>query len=364
MSPRRPRRRARRRSPAGPVILLVAVVIGLAFVIGGLTQVSRQSQGYDANSNRSLAAQGSVLAEQSNATSSQVRTLMNGLPQETRQGLQAGLDSAVQQVSEQAARAMLVASSSPLGSVATRFAAVFAERAQSMTELRAAVYGFLGMRPEAAAGSPADGSASTAPTVLLSATEATNRIATAGALLSHSDALYRSVRRSLATTPGHGSLPASVWVTDRQLWQVGVVAAQLDLVATSPTLAPTHNVVLRTVRLNPPALPTPQGAPSTVSVLSPTSQLEVSVVVADEGTLDEPRASVRLSLANQSSGATATRVETAALNFGATAALPQVTFDVKPGTAYVLTVQVLLPAGQAQTAQTVFQQPLQVAPAT
>ena len=99
MSPRRPRRRARRRSPARPVILLVAAAIVLALVIGGLTQVSRQSQGYDANSNRSLAAQGTVLAEQSNATSSQVRTLLNGLSGQTRQGLQAGLDGAVQQTS-------------------------------------------------------------------------------------------------------------------------------------------------------------------------------------------------------------------------------------------------------------------------
>ncbi len=336
----------------------------LGFVIGGLTQVPRQSQSYDASSDRALAAQGAILAEQSNATSSQVRTLMNALPGQTRQGLQAGLDSAVQQTARQAARANLAASSTPFGPVATRFADVFAERSQSMTELRAAVYGFLGMQPGTVTGSPSDGSAVTAPTTLLSATEATDRIAAAGGLLAHADALYRSVRRSLATTPGHGSLPASVWVTSPQRWQVGAVAAQLDRVATSPTLAPTHNVVLRTVRLNPPALPTPQSTPSSVSILSPTAQVEVTVVVANEGTLNEPRASVRFSLANQSSGATATRVETTALGFGATAALPPVTFAVKPGSTYVLTVQVLLPPGQTQTGNTAFQQPLQVAPAS
>ena len=38
MSPRRPRRRARRRSPARPIVLLIAVVIGLAVLVGGLTQ--------------------------------------------------------------------------------------------------------------------------------------------------------------------------------------------------------------------------------------------------------------------------------------------------------------------------------------
>ena len=91
----------------------------LALLVGGLTQVSRQSQGYDADSDRALAAQGAVVAEQSNATASQVRTLMNGLPGQTRQGLQAGLDSAVQQTATEAARANLAASSNPLGPVAT-----------------------------------------------------------------------------------------------------------------------------------------------------------------------------------------------------------------------------------------------------
>ena len=92
MSPRRPRRRARRRSPARPITLLIAAVIVLALLVGGLTQVSRQSQGYDANSDRSLAAQGTVVADQSNATSSTVRTLIDGLQSQSRQGLQAELD--------------------------------------------------------------------------------------------------------------------------------------------------------------------------------------------------------------------------------------------------------------------------------
>ncbi len=339
------------------------MVIVLALLVGGLTQVSRQSQVYDANSNRSLAAQGAIVAEQSNATASQVRALLNGLPGQTRQGLQVGLDSAVQQTATEAARANLAASSNPSGSVATDFAAAFAERAQSMSELRATVDGFLGMQPIPPAGSPSDGATPASASVLLSATQATNRIASAGALLSHADALYRSVRRSLASTAGHGRLPSSVWVTDPQLWQVGSVAAQIDLLAASPTLVSAHNVVLRTVRLSPPALPTPQGVPANVSVLSPASQIGVTVVLANQGSVDEPHASVRYTLANQSSGATATQVESAALALGASGTLPQVSFNVVPGTNYVLTVEVLLPPGQTQTANTVLQQALQVAPA-
>jgi hypothetical protein len=369
MSPRRPRRRARRRSPARPLILLGGTVVVLALLVGGLNQVSRQSQDYDANSARALAAQGSVIAAQSNATASQVRTLIDGMPGLTRQSLQAALDGAVAQSADDAARAGLAVGSTPLGPVATRFAAVFSERAQAMAELQAAVDGFLGMQPPPPAGSSPDATTVASSNRLgqatpLSASQASNEIGAAGALLARSDGLYRSVRRSLAAAAGHARLPASVWVADPQPWQPGTVAAQVDLMATSPTLAASHYLVLRTVRLNPPALPTPPGVPATVSVLSPTSQLGVTTVLGNNGSADEPHASVRFSLANQSSGATATQVESAPVALGASVTLPAVSFRVKPGSSYVLTVSVILPAGQAETANTVVQQSLQVAPGT
>jgi hypothetical protein len=343
------------------------VVVVLALLLGGLSRVSTQSQDYDANSNRSLAAQGGVVAEQSNVTASQVRELMNNLQTQNRQALQSTLDTAVRDTAGQAAQAELAAGSASSGSVAGELTAVFAERAQSMSELQDAVDGFLGMQSVAPAGSPAADSA-TSPradqSALLSATQATNRITAVGALLSHSDSLYRSVRRALATEAGHGTLPPSAWVTDPQLWRVGTVAAQVDLIATSSTLASTHYVLLRTVRLNPPALPPPPAATGSVSVLSPTSELGVTVVVGNDGSSAEPHASVRVTLANQSSGATATQVEFTALALGASVALPTATFRVKPGTTYQLTVSVVPPAGQAVTAGTVIQQALQVAPAT
>lgn len=365
MPPRRPRRRARRRSSARPVTLLIAAVVVLAILIGGLTQVSRQSEGYRTNSDSALAAQGTVAADQSNATSVTVRRVLDDLPAQTRQGLQATLDSAVQQTSLESTRAQLVSGATPLGPVATQFDTVFADRAEAMTQLRAAVYGFLGMQPIA----PADAPAGTTKTdsgsaTLLSATQATNRIAAAGALLTRSDALYRSVRRSLAAADGHGRLPPSVWVTNPQFWQLGSLAAQVDLLATSPTLAASHYVVLRTVRLEPPALPTPPGAPANVSVLSPTSQIGVTVVLANQGSSNEPRVSVRFTLANQTTGATASQVRTTPLLLAASVTLPDVVLRVKPSTSYVLTVQVIPPAGQTILAGTATQVPLQVAPST
>ncbi len=339
-------------------------MILLALVVGGLTQVSRQSQGYDASSDRALAAQGAVLAGQSNTTAAQVRKLLNDVSSQTRQGLQVDLDAAVDETSDQSAQAALVTRDIPSGSVATEFDTVFAERAESMVQLRAVVDAYLGMGPIPDVGAPPATAALTDTAAPLSATQATNRIAAAGSLLSRADRLYGSVRRSLAAGAGHGRLPRSVWVTDPQEWRLGTVAAQVDLMATSPTLAATHDVVIRTTRLVPPALPSPPGAPADLSVLSPTRTLGVTVVLANQGSVDEPHVSVRYSMADQSNGATATHVEETSLALDTSVTLPPVTFTAEPSTTYVLTVQIVLPAGQTLTNGTILQQALRVAPAS
>ncbi len=344
--------------------MLGTLALLLVLLVGGLTRVARQSSGYDAASSRTLAAQGRVLAVHSNATASAVRALMAGLPGQTRQGLQIALDSAVQQTADQSAHAALVSSSTPPGSGSAEFAAVFAERAQAVQDLRSALDGFLGMQPLPTPGAPSGADATPDSSTLLTATQATNRITEAGALLAHSDALYRSLRRSLATGSGHRRLPRSVWVTDPQQWQEGTVAAQVDGVATSPTLATAHDVVLRTVRLTPPALPTPQSAQTGVAALSPVTHLGVTAVLANQGSVGEPRVVVHVSLADQSSGSTATHSVVTALGLDGSVSLPTVVFAVTPGATYVVTVEVVLPAGQTLTNGTVYQQAIQVASAT
>jgi hypothetical protein len=348
--------------------VLAASVVVLVLLVGGLSQVSRQSHGYDAASARTLAAQGAVVARQSDQTAAQVRTLLGGLPNLTRQSLQVTLDSAVEQTASESARAAGAAAASPLGVTAGDFSAVFADRAQSMADLRSAIDGFLGLQPIPDAGAPplaaASPAAPGAPDAQLSATQATNRIAAAGALLARADSVYRSVRRSLASGAGHPHLPPSVWVTDPQVWQSAAVATQVDLMSTSASLAQSHDVVIRTVRLNPPALPTSQNAAPNVSVLSPSRRLSVTVVLANQGSVDEPSVPVRESLADQHTGATATQVERTGLALDGSAALSPAVFSVNPGTTYVLTVQIVVPSGQASTNGTVFQQALQVAPAT
>ena len=78
--------------------------------------------------------------------------------------------------------------------------------------------------------------------------------------------------------------------------------------------------------------------------------------------MDEPHATVHISMANQTTGATKTRTLTTPIALGATVALPTVTFGVKPGTTYVLTITIVLPPGQTSAAGTATQTTLQVAP--
>lgn len=345
--------------------MLGAVAVLTALLIGGLAAVSRQSQGYDAASNRTLAAQGAVVAEQSNATAASATALMNTIQTQNRPGLQIALDDLVQQTADQSVRAQAAAGATPMGSVGAGFAAVFADRAQAMSDLRAAIDGYLGMQPLPVAGAAttvAAGTGGSGP--LITATEASNRIAAAGALLAHSDSLYRSVRHALRTATGNGRLPKSTWVRDPQLWAAGAVASQIDLLSSSPSLAAVHYLALRTVQINPPALPTPQGGSANVSVLTPTKKVSVDVVLANDGSVAEPRATVRYTLAVGSSGATSSQTHTVALAPATSQALPTVNFGVRSGTTYVVTVSVDVPAGQTQLAGTAVQYTLAISQAT
>jgi len=90
------------------------VAVLAALLVGGLAEVSRQSQGYDAASNRTLAAQGTVVAEQSNATASSATALMNTIQSQNRPGLQILLDSLVQQTADESSRAAAAAEATPM----------------------------------------------------------------------------------------------------------------------------------------------------------------------------------------------------------------------------------------------------------
>jgi hypothetical protein len=217
---------------------------------------------------------------------------------------------------------------------------------------------------------PAVVASETASTPLLSATQATNRITAAGRLLSQADTSYKAIRRSLADTGGHARLPASRWITTSSTWQIGAVAAQVDLVAASTTLEARHQLGLSVVQVTPPAIPSPTGvANSGVSVLSPTKTVTLNVVLTNNGSVDEPHAAVTFTLALQPSTTTTTtttttRKRTASVPATRSTSLSPVTFSVKPGDTYQLSVAITGPAGQTAAAGTSFSEALQISPST
>jgi hypothetical protein len=351
-------------SRRGRAIIIAALALLAVVFIGGLTQVSRHSHADDANTDRSFAALGGVVARQSNATSGQARQLLANLPADRRK-LQAGLDSLVDQTSSESAHADLAAGTSDPGTLAGNFASVFEDRARAMSDWRSAVDGFLGMHPLPEAGAPAT-DPFTSPRDLLSASDATNRLAAAGVLLSQSDQLYASVRTALANAPGQAHLPRSVWVVPaRRHGHTSVSASQVvEQMSKSAALQGVHDLVLRTVRFNPPVVPASPSTPAGTSTLTPTTHVGVTVVVANEGTADEAHATLRYILDSAAPSLSKTLVRTAPVLSGGSVALPEVTFAVKPGSTYVLTLAIAVPPGQRDLAGTAQQQTLQVAPAT
>jgi hypothetical protein len=207
------------------------------------------------------------------------------------------------------------------------------------------------------------GSAASTPT-LLTSTQATARVSAAGTLLLRADGTYRGVRSALRRAVGHARLPASVWVRNPQIWGIGAVTDQVDLLSASPSLAVTHNLKLQTVRLSPPALPP---APSTAlgtSVLSPTPTVSITVVLANSGSVDEPHAVVQFALAPQAGGSAVTTSRSAAVAAGTSVTLDTVTFSVRAGHTYLLTVAVVVPPGQASLAGTTTTETLEIAQGT
>jgi hypothetical protein len=345
------------------VVVIVLALVVVAILVGGITQVGPQSKSFDASMNRSFALQGAELVRQSNGTAASLRHLLSVMPSQGRQTLEGNLDSLVAEAAQQSAQAAALATPGPPASLQGEFAAVFADRARAVGDVRSAVDGLLGLHPQAVAGSPKGSAAAVATPTLLSSTQATNRIAAAGTLLARSDRTYVAVRRGLPALVGRAHLPASRWITDANLWQVGVVATQVDLVAASASLAVAHLLALSAIRILPPALPPPNGVVTpTVSILSPTTRVTLSVVLSNLGSVDETHAAVRFTLVPLPSGATATLTRRAAIASQGSVTLSMASFRVKPGSSYQLTVAVVVPAGQTDLDGTSFSQTLQIAP--
>jgi len=358
-------RRARRRSRRQLLIVGSCALLVVALLVGGVARIGRQSSPYDASVNRSFAAQGAIVVQQSNATGATLRLLMRSMQNRDRRTLQAQLDIVTAQADREATAAESLATPVTPGGVQGAFATVFAERDQAARAISSAYEGLLGLHPLPVAGAPETGTEVVAAPTVLSSAQATDRIAAAGTILARADSRYGSLRRVLPGLAGHASLPASRWITAGAVWQPGPIATQVQLVSSSPSLQMTHRLVLSVVKVTPPALPSPTGAATPgQSVLSPTTDVLVQVVLSNLGSVDEPHASVQFQLTPQPTGTAVTISRTSSLAAAGSVSLSPVSFTVKPGTSYQLTVAIILPEGQTDATGTSLSEVLQIAPST
>ena len=199
-----------------------------------------------------------------------------------------------------------MAAPAPPGQIAMHFGTVFSDRAQAMSQMRAAIDGLLGMHPLAVAGALTNNGTVVSTPTLLSSTEATNRIAAAGALLARSDRNYAAMRGELARSTGHVRVPARHGSPTASSGRSVPWPRRWTRWRPRRPWRPRINSSSRSVRLTPPALPSPTGvATPGVSTLTPTTSVTVSVVLSNLGTADEPRATVHITLAAQVGGRTA-----------------------------------------------------------
>jgi hypothetical protein len=357
MLPLSSRRRARKQSRAGRLVLAACAAVVVALVIGGVTQVGRQSGPFYTSVNRSFATQATTIVQQSNATGASLRHLIGTMPNEDRRTLQANLDLLTAQAERQAATAGTLTSPASPGDVQGQFANVLSQRDQAVQDFRSAVDGLLGMSPLPTAGAPTSTATVAAKTTraVLPTTTVTNRIAAVGTVLVAADRDYRSLRHALS----------SRWVTDDTTWQPGPVATQVQVLQASPSLLPSHRLVLRVVKVTPPALPPANGvATPNASILSPTHSVSLQVVISNVGSVDEPHASVQFTLTPPAPGTAATKTRSVAVAAAGSVSLDPTSFKVKPGTSYQLTVAIVLPAGQTDVTGASLSETLQIAPGT
>jgi hypothetical protein len=359
----------RRRSITPTVLVVLVVAIALIVLIGGAVEIGTASGPYRRDVNRSYAAQGTVLIDQSNQTGVELRSLVADMPSLQRSALQRQLDGLVSASAQTATSAAALSPPAPSGTLGQGFAGALADRAQAVAKLRAAVDGLLGMSPLPVVGAPSPpygsgNGAADADQVLLSANQASAEITDAATLIEQADRTYASVRRQFRAAPGNASLPRSVWMTNPQLWAAGPVQTLVDRVSGSSSLAPVHRVVLVEggVRVTPAAVPPVQAAATAPSVVPPTGTLQVTAVVANQGNVDETGLVVSADVQPQGAGAPADSSETVSLAPTASMAVTLPSLKVAPGDTYSLTVSVTPPAAQSNRNETSQAFTIRVAP--
>ncbi len=354
---RRRRRLRRLRRLRRPVALGLAAAVVLILLIGGALHAGRASQPYWRDLDRSYAIQVSTVVDQSNDQGATLNRLMDTITQIGRQSLQVQLDALVAQAAASADDAAAMSSPSPSGGVGPAVAAALSARASAVAALRQAVDGLLGLTPLPVPGS-ATASPAAVPGPLWAPGRASSALARVGSSLVAADRSYAAVRRRLLAAPGHARLPGSVWVVVPAAWSgpsmAGLVAA---MTAAGSSLLPVRQLCVLVVGVTPAPVPPPAsgslqpppgpppgggcpGPPAAQgpATVPPTSQLGISVVVANVGSVTQGGVRVGATLRPTGRGAPVSSSRTVSLQPRTSVAVTLPSLRVSSAASYVLQI--------------------------
>ena len=357
--------------------MALAAVLLFGLLIGGLVDIGRASRPYWRSINRSYADQAAPIVTSSNQTAAALSTFMSEASGLGRHQVQVQLETLVRVADYDASLATQLVPPEPSAPIATTFTSSMDDRATAMGNLQNALFGLLGIQ-STTSGTTTSGttvsraSGGSGAPAILSTSEVETRLQGVADLLRRSDQQYAAFQSATGSAPGHAHVADSVWLRDPAQWTSAQLAAFTQAVATSPSLAVVHHVVLSPngIRLTPASVPpgaqaaAQNGAPPGASVLPPTTKLGVQAVVQNLGNVPESDVVVRASV-QPSSGGTA-EVATAHVSMapGTSAVATLTDLPVQPAQTYTLTVTVVAPAGQADRSSLSQSFTIWVAPAT
>jgi hypothetical protein len=366
-------------------VLLLVAALALILVVGSLVEINAQSSGIRTYTTAGYGALATRVVDASNQTGAnlaalikQAPTLPNGyvaadssIPRSARTVLQQGLDQAATSASSEESQAASAAPPGPSGDFGQRLVTILQDRAESVSELRQAIDGLLGLAPVPVAGAPSTTTTTSATPAASSVAESSAQMTAAGTGLERADADYRAMLADIHAQRVPLHLPASIWVplpVATAVLGANRLSATADDLDSSATLHPFHQVIISAVGLQPPAVPpaggtgglgtagqgcrkptsaTPGTAPT---VLPPTGTLTALVTVTNCGTVTETGVVVNETLALSDAPGAALPASQAArggqthvtlnLASGSSSALSLEPLAVAGGHTYVLTISI------------------------
>lgn len=315
----------RRRGLRWRFVTIAVVVCLMAWIIATTVIDAERSQGpYRTTTDKIYAQLVWLIAQRSNQSAIMLHDIRNNATAMSRTGLEQELsDLATTSKSiESQARSIPPPAGDP--SVSYQLLRALHDRSQATTLLMRGIERIL------VAGSVSSG--------------ATSLIDEAGRYLASADATFARFRRSLQRAPGGRLLPRSGWITNASAWEPAGLAIFAQSIASASNLFAVHDVMLTTASVTP----SPETSVGATSVLPPTNQISVTLVIYNNGNLVERRVPVEATIQAQSttSGTAPSRARTevsrtlVAVSPAQYRAIDLPALRVTRGITYLLTVQV------------------------